>query len=442
MTLSGVRRIRLLGTGFLCGAIILGIGLSFVDAAPDAEAEKDSGGYANLGVFVKVLQLVRQDYVEEAKVGYQSLVRSAMKGMLSSLDPHSQYLDPVDFKAVQDDTQSRFSGVGIVVTQREGRLLVVSTMEGGPALRAGVLAGDQIMKIGDRLTEKMSVNDAAGILKGETGGAVKITLYRPSTKEVKEVDLVREMIHVATVRDAKLLPPIYAPDAKIGYIRISQFNTPTGQELGKALEELEKQGMQAFVLDLRHNPGGVLNAAVDVAAQFLPPNSLVVSTEGRVASQNQSYRTPTDVKPRMARPMAILINNGSASASEILAGALKDLHRAILVGETTFGKGSVQSVIPLPDGSAVRMTTAKYYTPSRQIIHEHGIEPTIRVGMSAEQERLLSMQRRSEVLEEKELKELEGFRDGQLERAVDALRAVVVYSSRTDASSEKAPVSK
>lgn len=443
MTFIGFSRIRLWVSGVLSGAIVLGLGLGFVDAAaPAAEAEKDSGGYANLGVFVKVLQLVRQDYVEEAKVGYQALVRSAMKGMLSSLDPHSQYLDPIDFKAVQDDTQSRFSGVGIVVTQREGRLLVVSTMEGGPALRAGVLAGDQIMKIGDRLTEKMSVNDAAGILKGETGGAVKITLYRPSTKEVKEVDLVREMIHVATVRDAKLLSPTYAPDAKIGYIRISQFNTPTGQELAKALDELEKQGMQAFVLDLRNNPGGVLNAAVDVAAQFLPPNSLVVSTEGRVASQNQSYRTPADAKPRISRPMAILINNGSASASEILAGALKDLHRAILVGETTFGKGSVQSVIPLPDGSAVRMTTAKYYTPSRQIIHEHGIEPTIRAGMSAEQERLLSMQRRSEVLEEKELKELEGFRDGQLERAVDALRAVVVYASRVDGSSEKTPVSK
>jgi carboxyl-terminal processing protease len=438
MRLTGVRWVKMgipAGVGCALWAILFGWGLRVgaVEALGESgEKEGGSGGYGNLSIFVKVLQLVRQDYVDESKVGFQALVRSAMKGMVSALDPHSQYLEPTDFKAVQDDTQSRFSGVGIIVKQREGRLMVVSTMEGGPALRAGVQAGDQLMKIGDQLTEKMTVNEAAVLLRGETGGAVKVTFYRASTREVKEVELVREVIRVSTVRDARILPLQSAPETRLGYVRITQFNTPTAEELGKALDQLEAEGMEALVLDLRYNPGGVLNAAVEVASLFLPPNSLVVSTEGRVASQNQTYRTPSNARPRVFRPMAILINHGSASASEILAGALRDLNRAVLVGETTFGKGSVQSVIPLPDGSAVRLTTAKYYTPGRQVIHERGIEPTIQVGISAEQERLLSMKRREELLEEREKKELDGFRDVQLERAVDALRAVVLYTSRVE----------
>jgi carboxyl-terminal processing protease len=288
------------------------------------------------------------------------------------------------------------------------------------------------VKIGDQLTEKLGVNDAANLLKGDIGRLVKLTVYSPTKKEVREVELVREAIHVATVRDIKLLSVQYTADVRIGYVRVSQFNTPTAQELAKALDELEKLGMQALVLDLRHNPGGVLNVAVDVAAQFLPSNSLVVSTEGRVASQNRSYRTAPESKPRASFPLAILINGSSASASEILAGALKDLRRAILVGETTFGKGSVQSVIPLPDGAAVRLTTAKYYTPGRQVIHERGIEPTIRVAAPPDQERLLAMQRREELLDEKERKEVAVFRDNQLERAVDALRSVVLYAGRTE----------
>jgi carboxyl-terminal processing protease len=390
-----------------------------------------------LASFAKVVQLVRQDYVDEARVSYQALVRAALKGLVSSLDPHSQFLEPNEYKSVQDDTQSRFSGVGIVLSQRGARLVIVSTMEGGPALRAGVLSGDHLMKIGDRLTEKMTVNEAATLLRGEVGSPAKLTIYRPSTQEVKEVELVREAIHVPTVRDARVLSAEYAPDVKVGYLRISQFNTPTAQELGKALDELQSAQIQALVVDLRHNPGGVLNAAVEVAEHFLPANALVVSTEGRVASQNRVYRTSPNAKSRPAIPLAILINGGSASAAEILAGALKDLKRAILVGETTFGKGSVQSVIALPDGAALRLTTAKYYTPGRQVIHEHGVEPTIRVALSPDQERLLAMQRREELLEEKEKKELASFRDPQLERAVDALRAVALYSLRPEVGSSK-----
>lgn len=416
------------------GALVLGVAV-----AQTGDGDRDV--YSNLGVFARVLQLVRQDYVDEGKVGLQSLMRSALRGMLSSLDPHSQYLDPGEYTRVQDDTQSRFSGVGIVVSANDGRLVVVSVLDGSPAHRAGVLAGDHLMKIGDQLTERMSAGAAGALLRGETGKPAKLTLYRASSRDVLEVELLKETIPVKTVKDVCVIGAEHSPDAKVGYVRITQFNTTTVEELGKALDDLEKQGVQALILDVRHNPGGVLNVAVDIAGFFLPPNSVVVSTEGRVASQNRSYRTSADAKPRTNLPMAILINTGSASASEILAGALKDLRRAILVGETTFGKGSVQSVIPLQDGSAVRLTTAKYYTPGKQVIHEKGIEPTIRSASTPELERLLSMKRREEILDEKEKREVASFKDGQLERAVDALRAVVLYAARSDGA-VSAPVTK
>ena len=213
-------------------------------------------------------------------------------------------------------------------------------------------------------------------------------------------------------------------------MRLSQFNTTTAAELSNALAELEKRGMQALVLDLRNNPGGLLESAIEVAAQFLPPNSMVVSTEGRVPSQNSVYRTPEKAAPKSSYPIALVVNAGSASAAEILAGALKDLRRAIVVGETTFGKGSVQSVIPLPDGTAIRLTTAKYLTPSRQIIHEKGVQPTIRAVLTPEQERLLAMRHRSDQLDEKERAELASFRDPQLDRAYETLKAVVMFSAR------------
>ncbi|NBV32915.1 MAG: carboxyl-terminal protease, partial [Proteobacteria bacterium] len=234
---------------------------------------------------------------------------------------------------------------------------------------AGILAGDHLLKVDGQLTEKLGVNDVATILRGDAGSVVKLVLYRPSSRETWELELSREAIKLASVFDAKLLGEEKdgGGEPKVGYVRLSQFNTTTAAELSNALAELEKRGMQALVLDLRNNPGGLLESAIEVAAQFLPPNSMVVSTEGRVPSQNSVYRTPEKAAPKSSYPIALVVNAGSASAAEILAGALKDLRRAIVVGETTFGKGSVQSVIPLPDGTAIRLTTAKYLTPSRQI---------------------------------------------------------------------------
>lgn len=402
------------------------------------DSAKDSAAYTPLSLFAKALQLIRQDYVDEAKVSYSALIGSALKGMLSSLDPHSQFLEPKDYRAVQEDTRSRFSGVGVVLTQKEGRLVVVSVMEGSPALKAGIQAGDQLLKVDGQLTERMPVNDAAVLLRGDAGLAVNLVLYRPSTKDTREVELQRESIKVATVLNVQLVAGEGKGEAKIGYARLGQFNTTTLAELSAALDDLEKRGMQGFILDLRNNPGGLLESAIEVAAQFLPPGSMVVSTEGRVASQNRVYRTPENASPRPNYPMVVLINGGSASAAEILAGALKDLRRAVLVGETTFGKGSVQSVIPLQDGAALRLTTARYYTPGKQVIHERGVQPTVRAVLPVEQERLVSLQRREGQLDDQEKAEIAGFKDAQLERATDILKAVLLYSAKT-AGGDSAP---
>jgi carboxyl-terminal processing protease len=260
---------------------------------------------------------------------------------------------------------------------------------------------------------------------------VTLTIFRPTTKEYKDFPMVREIVKVPSVKEARMLATEQTGGHKIGYARITQFNVPTGEELAKKLDELEKQGMQAFILDLRYNPGGLLNSAVEVAGQFLEPGKLVVSTEGRVPSQDKIYRVPGNLKPRPHYPVAVLINPGSASGSEIVAGALKDYNRAILVGETTFGKGSVQSVIQLQDGSALRLTTAKYFTPSKNVIHEHGVTPTIRATMTPEQERQLMYARREDVPGDEMKKNLGNFHDTQLERAVDALKGVMIYADRS-----------
>ncbi len=217
-----------------------------------------------------------------------------------------------------------------------------------------------------------------------------------------------------------------------------QFNEPTAEELAKALDDLQKRGMQALILDLRNNPGGLLNVAVDVCAQFLPPNTKVVSTQGRVASQQHDYATSGSGKERPNFPMAVLVNEGSASGSEIVAGALRDLHRAVLVGETTFGKGSVQNVVQLPDGSALRFTTAKYYTPSKQVIHGNGVVPNIRVPMNAEQERALFAMRNTENMKPEDEKNLIKDKDPQLLRAIDALKGVMVYAQENAPKAEGA----
>src|SRR6202162_871261 len=367
----------------------------FAQEAQPGKSEEDNG-YAQISIFAKTLELLRQDYVDENKTSYHDLVTAAMKGMLSSLDPHSQFMDPDDFRDMQEDTRSRFNGLGIEVAIKNGLPTVVTPMEDTPAARAGILSGDQILKINGASTDRMDLQDVINHLRGVPGQKISLTLIRPSTKEVKDYALERAEIKVQSVKGTRLLDPDLTGSFKIAYVRLIQFNEPTADELSKALDELQRQGMEALILDLRNNPGGLLNSAVDVCGQFLPPNTKVVSTQGRVASQQREYTTSGAAKERPHFPMAVLANEGSASGAEIVSGALKDLHRAILVGETPFGKGSVQNVMQLPDGSALRFTTAKYYTPSKQVIQGNGVMPNIRVPMTPDQERLLFISRSAE----------------------------------------------
>jgi carboxyl-terminal processing protease len=402
----------------------------FAQEAPPARSEEDNA-YSQISIFAKALELVRQDYVDDNKTSYHDLINAAMKGMLSSLDPHSQFMDPNDFRDMQDDTRSRFNGLGIEVSMKNGVPTVIAAMEDTPAAKAGVLSGDQILRINGISTEKMDLQDAINVLRGPAGAKVTLTLLRPATKEIKEYALQRTEIKIQSVKGARLLEAELTGPFKIGYIRLIQFNEPTAEELSKALDDLQKQGMQALILDLRNNPGGLLNSAVDVCAQFLPPNTKVVSTQGRVASQQHDYATSGVKKERPSFPMVLLVNEGSASGAEIVAGALKDLHRAVLVGETTFGKGSVQNVMQLPDGSAVRLTTAKYYTPSKQVIQGNGVAPNIKVSITAEQERSLFALRNAGNIKPEDEKNVIKTKDPQMLRAIDALKGVMIYAQQS-----------
>jgi len=406
-------------------------GLTFVafraTGEMSAPANTEDNGYFNIAVLTRAMQLIRQDYVDERKTSYRALTYAALKGMFDSLDPHSSFMEPRELKRMTDDTRSEFTGLGITVTTRDGMLTIVAPMEDTPSFHAGLLPGDQILKINGESTERLDLNAALERLSGEVGEKVTLTIVRPSSREIKEVELARATIKIESVKDARILSAGETGGARIGYVRLTQFSEPTAKELEAKLDKLEKEGMQGLILDLRNNPGGLLNSAVEVCGFFVPPGTMVVYTEGRVPSQRQDYKTPARGKPRPLYPMAVLVNAGSASASEIVAGALKDLKRAVLVGETTFGKGSVQSVVGLQDGSGARMTTARYYTPSKQVIHEKGVSPQIRATLTPQQERLLSLSRH-EYLDDEDARAVAAFKDPQLERAIDALRGAVLYA--------------
>src|SRR5213596_508332 len=421
------RRIVVGAFGLLALALLFSIGFHSLCAA---DQDEDSG-YSQIAIFAKAVQLIRQGYVDGDKTSYHNLITAALKGMLGSLDPHSQFMDPSDFRDMQEDTRSRFNGLGIEVAIKNGLPTVVTPMEDTPAARAGILSGDQILKINGASTDRMDLQDVINHLRGAPGQKISLTLIRPSTKEVKDYALERAEIKVQSVKGARLLDPDLTGPFKIAYVRLIQFNEPTADELSKALDEMQKQGMQALILDLRNNPGGLLNSAVDVCAQFLPPNTKVVSTQGRVVSQQHDYSTSGAKKERPNFPMVLLINEGSASGAEIVAGALKDLRRAVLVGETTFGKGSVQNVMQLPDGSAVRFTTAKYYTPSKQVIQGNGVTQNIRVVITADQERALFALRNAGNIKPEDETKIIKSKDAQMLRAIDALKGVMTYAQQS-----------
>jgi len=405
--------------------------LSFVLAAAlpgpaAAQTDEDVSPYKEMKTLARAVELIRQDYVDEDKTDYEDLVYSALRGMLEELDPHSDFMDPKDFKGMQEDTRSEFGGLGVVVTRKEDRLVIVAPMEGTPGFRAGLLPGDILLEIDGQSAEQMSLRDAVDKLRGEAGTSVELAVARAGGTEPLKYQLEREVIKVPSVRGAKILD---GGGPRIGYVRVTQFSEPTGREFARALGELEKQGMEALVIDLRFNPGGLLGSAVEVAGEFLPGGALVAYTEGRSAAAARRYTAPGQGRRPRAYPVAVLVNGSSASGAEIVAGALKDSGRALLVGETTFGKGSVQSVVSLPDGSAVRLTTAEYFTPGRQPIHEKGVAPHVSAPMSsADEARLLALRRQEDLPAGTEREELEPVDDVPLQRAVDALRGVLLHA--------------
>ena len=331
----------------------------------EVTAVEDS--YERLKVFTEVLSLIQANYVDETKP--RDLIYGGIKGMLETLDPHSSFLPPDIFKEMQVETQGSFGGLGIEITVKDRQLTVVAPIEGTPADRAGLHPGDRIVKVDGNPTKDMTLIEAVKKLRGPKGTSVTLTILREESPGPFELTLVREVIEVKSVRAKDL-------GDGIAYIRIASFQERTSKDLLKAIEQFQKNGISALVLDLRNDPGGLLNQAVQVSDLFLDKGQLIVYTEGRIKNQDLRFSAEHGAQvPKV--PMVVLVNGGSASASEIVAGALQDWKRALVLGTKTFGKGSVQTVIPLSDGSGLRLTTAKYYTPKGRSIHGTGIVPDI-----------------------------------------------------------------
>jgi carboxyl-terminal processing protease len=326
--------------------------------------------YKNIETFTEVLRQIEENYVEPQDA--QKLIEGAIKGMVQSLDPHSSFMTKEEHQELMMETRGSFTGIGIEITVKDGMLTVVSPIEGTPAYVAGLKAGDKIVKIEGKPTKDMTLIDAVKQIRGPKGSQVNLTILRESETKPLEFAIVRDVIPLKSVRHLLLAP-------EVGYVRVSNFQSKTAEELALALENLEKdRRLIGLILDLRNNPGGLLSQAIEVSELFLD-SGVIVSTKGRDSSQDI---TATAHKNKRARsyPIIILVNGGSASAAEIVAGALQDNLRALVLGTKTFGKGSVQTILPLSDGSGLRLTTARYYTPSGRSIQLSGITPDIELA--------------------------------------------------------------
>ncbi|HEY3348136.1 MAG TPA: S41 family peptidase, partial [Nitrospirota bacterium] len=344
---------------------VLGISLGSVMVR---YSQADNATYDNLRIFAEVLSMVQKNYVEE--VNTKDLIYSAVKGMLNSLDPHSSFMTPEMYKEMQVDTKGEFGGLGIQIGVKDKMLTVISPIEDTPAYRAGIKAGDKVVKIDGQNTKDMTLTEAVDKMRGIKGTNVTLSIFREEFEKPKDFTLTRDVIKIKSVK-SKLI------DGDIGYVKINQFQEKTDTDLDKALKEFDDKNIKGLIVDLRNDPGGLLNMAVDVAGEFLPPGKLVVYIKGRSGEKDEFFTN--NKSPRADVPIVVLVNEGSASASEIVAGCLQDWGRAVIMGTQTFGKGSVQTVIGLSDGSGLRLTTAKYYTPKDRSIQNTGIKPDIEV---------------------------------------------------------------
>ncbi|MBI3322525.1 MAG: S41 family peptidase [Candidatus Omnitrophica bacterium] len=394
-----------------CGLALLALSPPARSATQRTSQEKL---YEQVELLAEAITVVQSDYVEE--VDPKKLIYGAMRGMVDALDRHSQFLDPDAYSEMQVETKGEFGGVGLEITlAKDGTLTVVAPMDDTPAAKMGLHPQDKIVKIDGESTRGISLHEAVTKLRGRPGTSVVLSILREEDNHNFDVSLTRAVIQIRSVKQAK------TPAENIGYIRISEFQDHTAKDLDRALAQYKDEELEGLILDLRNNPGGLLDVAVEVSGRFIPEGKTVLSTKGRVPSQNQTF-TSTYKSPHIGFPMVILINEGSASASEIVAGALRDHGRAILMGSKSFGKGSVQTVVPLRDGSAVRLTTSIYYTPAGHAIHGKGLEPDV-----------LAEEKKGDPGDEEIVEpEKDGgyMRDPVVLRAVDLLKGLSIFQTK------------
>jgi carboxyl-terminal processing protease len=384
--------------GFVFGLVVGGLSVHNVSALSNKT-------YERLKVFTDCLEIIKKNYVEDVKT--EDLITGAIEGMLSSLDPHSAYLDPDMYRELQVETKGSFGGLGIEITIKDGILTVISPIEDTPAYRAGIKAGDRIVKINEESTKGLNLMECVKRLRGAKGTHVTITIFREGFTQTQEVSMVRDIIKIQSVKYKTL-------EKGYGYLRISQFQEKTAADATRALEALQKEnpeGLSGLILDLRNDPGGLLDQAVEVSDLFLD-SGVIVTIKGRNEEEKTVFNAHKEgTMPNW--PMVVLVNQGSASASEIVAGALQDYGRAVIMGSKTFGKGSVQTIIPLDDGSGIKLTTARYYTPKGRTIHEKGIQPDIPLPAV-------------EKVPQKVVEEQPGT-DPDLDRALEQLKGMTIF---------------
>ncbi len=422
-----LKRILSLSLGMVVGSLIA-MGLLHVIDLLGLRGNSELARSAEY--YRQVLELVQDNYVDPKATEPAEMTRRALEGVMDGLDPHSSFMRAADYSHLQEDLDSEFGGIGVQIERRDDEVVVVAPIAGTPGERAGILRGDVVLRVEGESMRGKSLNDVVERMRGKPGTAVQVAFGRDGIAEPIELSIVREIIRVESVTDVHML------DADLGYLRIVQFSEPTAEEMRAALGALRDQGARALVIDVRNNPGGLLTAAADVLEPFFARGDLMVYTQGRRPEDREELRSQNPAEP-IDLPMAVLINAGSASAAEILAGALKDTHKAAVVGERSFGKGSVQTVFRLSAGEALRLTTARYYTPGGVTIHERGVDPDVEVVMSPEEDRNVALQRaRNDLTDPVEFEERFGFKpvpDRQLDAAREILRAALLVEQRTEA---------
>jgi len=395
-------------------------------AVSGIDKKKKDDLFRQVELFSDSLAIIDSEYADE--VDSKKMIYGAISGMVASLDSHSQFMDPEAYNELKSETEGHFGGLGIEITVKDGLLTVITPIEDTPAWKAGIKAGDRIVKINQELTKDMTLFDAVKKMRGTPGEAVNLTILRESEKKVLEFKVIRDVIKIKDIKDARVL------EGGIGYIRLVEFRENTPVEFRTAWEKLKKQGANALILDLRNNPGGLLESAVSVTEEFVEDGKKIVYTKGRKKEQNLEF-VSKNKKADLGSPMVVLINDGSASGSEIFAGALQDYKRAIIIGIKSFGKGSVQTVIPLSDGSALRLTTSKYFTPSGKLIHGNGVMPDIvveegKIELVNKEDPFGIQDLKDKPNDAKIDKQFDYKSDNQLMRAVDVLKAVKIYEGK------------